>query len=270
MQLSLVEVDGTLLYPDLLPTKCTTSLSVDYRMNGLWYHVNADGEGDELPPTAHLKFLYGDVLEVMLLSLAMAAGHDVLGCQDELSLAGIIGHRDCVIDGVTVDVKSASPFSFSKFNDGTLRDNDAFGYISQLRAYIRAGRDFPEGPEVHPTRGAFLVIDKVSGELCLDVHDFTEEEIDELPDEFDRTKALVYADTPPPRGFEPLEDGYKAKGVFKPNGNLYLGVNCSYCEFKKKCWPGLRTFMYKGGNGYKPKFFTHVAKEPNVLEATND
>lgn len=234
----------------------------------LWYSIHTPNEGENLPPQTYLKFLYGDILEQLLISLAMAAGHDVRGTQDELEIAGIRGHRDCVIDGVTVDIKSASPRSFSKFKDGTLENDDPFGYISQLSSYVWAGHR--EDDTVHPTDGAFLVVDKVSGELCLDRYTFDFTKMDKLA-EFEDTKERVNSVTPPPRGFEPEDDGYKDRKTktFKANGNKKLGLNCSYCEFKHQCWPGLRTFMYKTGNGFRPTYFTYVRKEPRVMEVTN-
>lgn len=232
----------------------------------LWYGVNAPNEGEPLPAKALLKFLYGDIIELLVLSLAEAAGHKVEGCQDELEIAGIKGHRDCVIDGITVDVKSASPRSFEKFKYGTLRDNDPFGYVRQLSAYVYAGRE--HDVESHPTVGAFLVVDKVSGEIALDVYDFSAE-IENMEETFEEVKAQIASDTVPERAFEPIEDGYKHKTKgFLPNGNLKLGLNCGYCEFKEKCWPGLRTFMYKQHNGTKPVYFTKVVKEPKVPEST--
>ena len=234
----------------------------------LWYSIHAPNEGESLPAAARLKFLYGDILENLLLALAIAAGHDVRGMQDELEIAGIRGHRDCVIDGTTVDIKSASPMSFQKFKHGELGSNDPFGYLSQLSSYVWAGHQYDN--TIHPTDGAFLVIDKVSGELCLDRWSFNFETMDKLA-EFESTKELINDITSVPDcAFEPEEDGYTDKQKnFRGNGNMYLGLNCSYCEFKKKCWPGLRTFMYKRGRGFGPKYFTHVRKTPNVMEVTD-
>ena len=235
----------------------------------LWYSINTPNEGEGLPPQAYLKFLYGDLLENLLLSLSMAAGHDVRGMQDELSISGIRGHRDAVIDGVTVDVKSASPASFNKFKHGQLVDNDPFGYISQLSSYVYAGHR--EDDTVHPTDGAFLVIDKVSGELALDRHTFDFDRMDKEY-EFERTKEQVNdVDNIPSRAFEPEDDGYynSKDKQFRANGNKVLGLNCSYCEHKKQCWPGLRTFMYKRGMGHVPKYFTRVLKQPKVMEVTD-
>lgn len=231
----------------------------------LWYSIHNANEGEPLPPQARLKFLYGDILEILLLSLAKAAGHKVEGCQDTLQIDGIVGHRDAVIDGITVDVKSASPRSFEKFKSGSLRSNDPFGYVSQLSSYVYAGRD--SDVESHPTLGAFLVVDKVSGELCLDLYDFSAEIETKLEEVHSLKETVNNADVIPDRAFEEEDDGYynSKKKQFVANGNKKLGLNCSYCEFKKQCWPGLRTFIY--GNG-APKFMTKVVKTPNVMEVT--
>jgi hypothetical protein len=219
----------------------------------LWYQVNSPHEGEDLPAHTRLKFLYGDILESLIISLAMAAGHRVEGCQDVLHVAGIKGHRDCVIDGITVDIKSASSYGFKKFAEGRLRDDDPFGYISQLSSYVYAGRE--NSVESHPTLGAFLVIDKSLGHLCLDMYNFGPE-IETKEQDFEDTKQMVAQLEPPERGYEDEEDG--------KSGNRKLGVSCSYCSYKDTCWPGLRTFLYGRG----PTFLTNVAREPKVPEVT--
>ena len=237
----------------------------------LWYQHNNPSSGESLAPQTLLKFLYGDMVETLILSLALASGHEVRGMQDTLSIRGIEGHRDVVIDGVTVDVKSASDFAFNKFRDGLTPDGDGFGYLGQLRAYIAAGA--AADPTISPSRGAFLVVNKVTGAVTLDVHEFPTLTLEQMEEEYDKTIALAEADNPPPRGIEDVADGYyKGRGAtrtFVPNGNKVLAFNCAYCEFKKECWPGLRTFMYKGQSGPKPKFYTVVKKEPTVMEVTD-
>ena len=219
----------------------------------LWYQVNQPDDAEPLRPDTRLKFLYGDILESLLLSLAKAAGHDVWGEQDELSVAGIKGHRDAVIDGYTVDVKSASGFGFNKFEQNNLRSDDPFGYISQLSSYVYAGHQ-RDPDKVHPTIGAFLVVDKQSGKLCLDVYDLSEE-VKGKEEEAEFLKTMTSMPNPPARAFSPVPDG--------TSGNMKLGTNCSYCQFKKTCWPQVRTFLYA-----KPRFLTEVARIPNVPEVT--
>ena len=221
----------------------------------LWYNINTPADNEVFTGSTLFKFLYGDVLESLVLSLAIAAGHRVEGMQDTLQVAGIKGHRDAVIDGITVDVKSASPYAFKKFKNGNLRDDDPFGYISQLSSYVYAGRDQTD-VESHPSLGAFLVVDKVSGEICLDTYDFGLE-INTKEEDFESIKAAVNnTEVLPERGHVDIPDG--------KSGNMKLDTQCSYCSYKDKCWPGLRTFLYSG----KPRFLTVVEREPNVKEVT--
>jgi hypothetical protein len=47
--------------------------------------------------------------------------------------------------------------------------------------------------------------------------------------------------------------------------NMKLCTTCSYCGFKKECWPEARTFMYSTG----PVFLVKVVDVPRVQEITN-
>ena len=221
----------------------------------LWYKINSSGEGEPLQPNTLLKFFYGDMIEELILSMAEAAGHDVQGQQDRLDVHGIKGHRDAVIDGMTVDVKSCSSYAFKKFKDGTLRDDDPFGYISQLSSYVYAGKDDPL--VTNKTHGAFLAIDKQNGHVCLDVYDFTEE-LKHKEKEMKETKAMVSGEIPSDR-ISPVPQS-------KTSPNMKLSMQCGYCEFKKLCWPNMRTFLYSKG----PEFLVHVEVEPKVPEVKHD
>ncbi len=227
----------------------------------LWYGIHAPLHSEPLRPFTRLKFLYGDLVETMLLELVRRSGHLVEGEQDTLRVNGIEGHRDCVIDGMLVDVKSASPYSFKKFEGGLQRDEDAFGYLTQLGSYLLGSRD--EDIVTYRNEAAFLVMDKVSGHLTLDRHTFTEEDFDGLLTEMSHRKEILgQQQRVPDRAFEAVDQNKPNKKGWV-NGNKKLGVNCSYCDFKAHCWPEMRTFMYGGG---KPVFLTHVEVEPNVPE----
>lgn len=233
----------------------------------LWYKVHRRTEAGTVDPEMIGTFFYGDILEVLVLALAKAAGHEVVGMQDTLEINGIKGHRDAVIDGMTVDVKSASSFSFNKFKNGRLKDNDSFGYISQLSSYVYAGKDDPL--VTNKTQGAFLVVSKERFNLFLDIHDF-EEELKTKEQEVEDVKKMLEGPMPP-RSFEEEDDGYyKGRGPgkeFKKNGNKVLGNMCGYCEYKKICWPSLRAFVYSEGTPQqKIKYFTKIKKEPAVPE----
>ena len=121
----------------------------------LWYDLKSENESTEsLPAPVFIKFLYGHLLEEVLLFLVKISGHKVGNEQKEVSVSGIKGHMDCTIDGEVVDIKTASGFAFKKFKDGTLAEQDTFGYLPQLAGYEEA-----EGTE----KGGFLAMNKETG-----------------------------------------------------------------------------------------------------------
>jgi hypothetical protein len=227
----------------------------------LWYANNIEQFNHEpLPPYKKLSFLYGDVIEELLFYLAKLTGHRVEGQQGEARLEGILGHRDGIIDGRLVDVKSASTRSLKKFTEHNLVKDDPFGYLGQLAFYLEAAQDDPLVTD--KDQASFLVMDKQHGHLVLDTY-----HRDELPNIYElieRQKQHMASSTPPPRGFSPVptESAYRLEQGAKPSGNKKLGVACSYCPVKNHCWPNMRTFVYSSG----PVFMTDVVKTPRVPE----
>lgn len=217
----------------------------------LWYKINQTESSEPLSPEALGTFFYGDLIEALVLSLAKAAGHTVEGMQDRVSVFGISGQRDAVIDGITVDVKSASKYGFEKFRSHNLRDDDPFGYISQLSSYVYAGKDDPLVK--NKKEGAFLVVQKDRFKLCLDRYDFTEE-LDGKEEEIKRVKEMVSGGIP--------EDRLQPVPQSKTSANTQLSTTCGYCDFRKVCWPEARTFLYSTG----PVFLVDVVNEPRVTE----
>lgn len=220
----------------------------------VWYDINSTGEVEAMLPSTLIKFAYGDVLEHLMLLFARQAGHTVEFEQTEVELEGILGHPDAVIDGVVVDIKSASTRSFAKFEDRSLLEpgNDPFGYVGQLAGYVEAIN--PSGD------GAFLAVDKTLGKLCLLQVANDDLKKYRVRDRITYMKEMVQHESPPERCYEPKPDG--------KSGNLVLPTGCSYCKHKFNCWSdanggkGLRTFYYSSG----PRYFTTVAREPKVIE----
>lgn len=214
----------------------------------LWYKINTPEKGEPLRGEVLLKFMYGDIIELLVLMLAKASGHEVKGEQDEVRTAGVVGHRDAIVDGVLVDVKSASSFAFDKFKYHKLEADDPFGYLDQLALYITASQD----DLAIKKSGAFIAVNKENGQLAVDVYNVKRSS--DYDKEAIRKRGMLAEANPPARCYPDEEDG--------KSGNRKLGVNCSYCEFREHCWGNLRTFLYSG----KPRYLTHVAREPDVLE----
>src|SRR5258708_18246216 len=196
----------------------------------LWYEINHPAMGEQLPPWATIKYTYGHILEAMAIALAKAAGHEVQGEQDELVLDGIVGHRDCVIDGYTVDVKSSSSIGFTKFEVGKF--DDTFGYLDQLDGYILSAANDPLVE--HKDKGFLLAIDKQLGHMCLYPHELTHERAERLRARIAYYRTLVALKDPPPCECKTIPQD--------ASGNLQLDLKASYSSYKHCCFPQLRTF----------------------------
>lgn len=212
----------------------------------LWYDINSKAEREQFLPATLIKFAYGDLIEQMMLLYAKMAGHLVEDEQAEVEVNGIKGHIDARIDGVVTDVKSASSFSFQKFESGALLlpGNDPFGYVAQLAGYVEAltpGQD-----------GAFLAVDKTLGKVTLlrvpagVLAKFL------VRDRIEHIKKVVASPDIPARCYPDVPDG--------KSGNMKLGTGCSYCPHKFTCWDEIKTYYYSTG----PRYLTRVVREPKV------
>ena len=215
----------------------------------LWFDMKTEQQAQEIPPSTFIKFLYGHMLEEVVLLLVKLAGHTVSDEQKNVKIKGIEGHMDCVIDGEVIDVKTASGYAFKKFKEGTLGDDDAFGYLGQLSGYEKANKT---------SQGGFLVMNKETGELTMFVpDDLDKPNINEKIKDVRNSLAL---DTPPDFCYNPVPEG--------TSGNMKLARGCTWCPHKKECYKeanegkGLRAFDYAKGVVY----LTNVSKEPNVKE----
>jgi len=208
----------------------------------IWYGVKGV-EGEPLNGQTKIKFAMGHLLEALLILFTKAAGHTVEGEQGEVEVEGVLGHQDCIIDGMLTDIKSASSYAFKKFKEDRLAEDDPFGYISQISAYATKRGD---------KEAAFFAIDKNSGELALNViHDMV---MIDASERINYLKKVTASDTAPPRCYNDVPDG--------ASGNRKLAIGCVFCGYKTKCWDNLRAFKYSNGLRY----LTKVAREPDVEE----
>lgn len=211
----------------------------------LWHSVHNPEMEEQLPPYARIKYCYGHIIEHFVIGLVKAAGHKVEGEQDEILLDDVRGHRDCIIDGCVVDVKSAATPSFLKFKDKSIAENDTFGYLAQLDGYVLGSLDDPR--VTVKDRGYLLAVDKQLGHMCLYEHRIRPGFIRERIRHYKQIVSL----SEPPR----CECGVVADGQA---GNLMLDTRASYNTYKYCCHPNLRTFLYESG----PRYLTKVVKRP--------
>ena len=218
----------------------------------LWNHYNNVGPKEKMQPHTLVKFMYGHLIEEMLILFVRLAGHTVTHEQAEAEVQGIKGSMDCKIDGVVTDVKSASTFGFKKFKDATLAFDDPFGYIDQIKGYARS-----EGE----TEVGWLAMDKANGHLTFLKYDLEDKQAPvyevlgkDIEDRIIHIKEMVEQKEPPELCYETVPDG--------KSGNMKLATGCSYCHFKHACYPNLRAFAYS----YGPRYLTEVVNEPKVQE----
>ena len=136
--------------------------------------------------------------------------------------------------------------------DPGLINDDPFGYIDQIKAYAHS-----EGA----TEIGWLAMDKTNGYLKFLKYDLADPEVSELldfqgtiTDRVKHLKEMVKKPEPDKLCYKPKPDG--------KSGNLELAIGCSYCQYKRHCYPNLRAFKYSN----KPKFLCKVVKEPKVQE----
>lgn len=226
--------------------------SLGKRDRQLWYAANKPETAEKLPGKVKYKFLYGHMIEVLLLFLAKEAGHEITCEQKEVEVDGVFGHMDAKIDGILIDVKSASPYGYKKFEDLSYSFDDPFGYVQQLSGYAQA-----EGV----TEAGFLVAEKVSGDICFAPLDPMLIAANPPSPRIEHLREVIADANPPARCYPDVPEG--------KSGNRKLSVGCSYCSFKDTCWAdanggkGLRKFFYSRG----PVWLSEVKKEPKVDEA---
>ena len=235
-------------------------------MRKVWYDYNAPELALPMPPYAFNKFLYGNIIEETLLTLAKVAGHEVDMEQERVqyTLASgwtLSGKMDARIDGHVVDVKSANSFALRKYAQNSnviLPENDSFGYNAQLWYYYQFNQDVDKSLDP-----VFLMQDKTLGHIKLIHPAVTDIAGNTYGVEYYVNKAMAISEAaerktkpPLPTGdpdYDPVPDG--------KSGNMKLSTKCSYCPYKIDCH-NPRTFV--GASGVK--HLTEVKRVPKMEE----
>lgn len=220
------------------------------------YLENNDHEVKQFPPHMLRVFLYGDIIEILMILMAKAAGHEVSHEQHEVTLNGVVGHIDCIIDGYLVDVKSTSGRAFDKFASGSIKTgDDPYGYIGQLAGYAQSDelKDLVKG------KMAFLAMEKEMGHITtLKVPKMY---APNMAKKIDKIQEALAGNTIPEmcRNSDPVP-------ASATSPNKKLGPACVYCDYKFTCWDELRAFQYSN----RTEYLTEVVTEPRVKEVTHE
>ena len=209
----------------------------------LWFEKNRPEEKAPMPEHFMLNMMLGDIVEAVFKGVLRTAGVEF---QDNeyvsLDLGGgrrpNKGEYDLVMAGRVDDVKSASDYSYkNKFIDlETLQADDPFGYVAQLVGYATAA-----GKKV----GGWWVVNKNNGH-----HKYISAknvDVDAVLDKIRETYDYLENDEPFERMFTDVPETYYKKET----GNRVICKQCSFCSFKKSCWPNYQNLESKTYQGKK-------------------
>lgn len=222
-----------------------------------WYKLHRPELAEPLSGAASFKFTFGHIIEELALTYARTAGMEVSHEQTLVEKVlpngwTVRGRIDALIEGRIVDVKSCSSYSFGEYQRAphVSGDMDTFGYVDQLHFYDTNWR-----PGLPVVPAEFLFIDKQTGNMCSRGYATPLLTGETVKSSMSWAQAIENPAAPPARG-------YSDKPMSLSSPNRKLGMTCSYCDFKKTCWPGLRAFKYSTG----PVFLTEIKDLPRVPE----
>jgi hypothetical protein len=213
----------------------------------LWFDKNKPEEASSKPNNFMMNMMLGDIVEAVFKGLLKSAGvkyEEPENVTLDLGDTKIAGTYDLVLDGAVDDVKSASGWSYdNKFVDyETLREGDAFGYVSQLVGYAKAAKKKIGGWwVVNKANGAFKYVSAQNADA-----DYEMKKIRATVETVNENKFA--------RCFEPIEETFRGK----PTGNKILGVNCSFCSYKESCWDNLQQLPSVMSKAQFPKVVNYV------------
>ena len=214
----------------------------------LWFDKNEPENKIAESPFFIINMILGDIVEAVFKGLLRAS--DVkFGDSEQVTLQieddKIDGTYDLVINGKVDDVKSSSPWSYeNKFKDfETLQGKDSFGYVSQLVGYAKA-----KGVPV----GGWWVVNKANGNFKYVSANGVD--VDSELKKIKETIDYINNDEPFERCYEPVEETYYGK----PSGNLKLGIECSLCSYREKCWDDLKVLPSMVSRSATPPLINYV------------
>jgi hypothetical protein len=214
------------------------------RMSGLGrplcqQQLSLSGEKEDMEYTTFMRFIFGDMIESLVVLIMRAADINIIELQKQVELdlgddIVIRGTLDAILDDGTGpkvwDIKSASDFAFNhKFGNfggyEAIKKEDTFGYLMQGYLYSTAV-DLPFG--------GWIVVNKNSGEwvVCHAPDDQEDDRRRYIEDAKSRAKYLM-SKAKFRKEFQPENEMHKNE----PTGNKLMHRTCTFCGYKSKCWP---------------------------------
>ena len=199
---------------------------------------------------AKMTFLFGDVVEAIVVALAKSSGVNLHSEQKEVDFYGVKGHIDGIIDDDTLfECKSMSPFGYDRFIRNGI-DNQG-GYISQCQAYMHG---------LGLKQACLVVVNKATGHIAEQIIKPNQSYIDNLISNIDTISSLregnITLDQLP--RIDTIEETYYKKKT----GNLKLDWRCSYCDYIDYCWKDEIVLAFKNG---KPIYYVASSLNKDTL-----
>jgi len=214
----------------------------------LWYDKNKPEAALPRSTTFVMNMMIGDIVEAVFKGLLTEAGvsyEENEKTSVEFSDGTTVnGTADISINGSVDDIKSASDWSYrNKFESyDTLARFDDFGYVAQLAGYAKG---------LDKQAGGWWVINKATGDFKyvpatgLDI----DEECEKINASLKTLKDNIFE-----RCFEEETEFFRSK----PTGNKVLCKTCSFCDYRKDCWPTLQEKPMIKSKASSPKVIDYV------------
>lgn len=186
-----------------------------YKLHG--FEVN----GKEIDSRANVTFFMGDILEAMVMCLAKASGLAITATgmnQITVSLKIgdkiVYGHPDGLLfyerEGILVECKSMSDFSYQKFEKGEID----YSYECQINSYLES---------LGFNRCVIIAVNKNNGMIAEKIIVKSPEIVKFLKENLKAVLESTKESLPKP--------------MFEPNDKGELPWQCRYCAYFKTCWP---------------------------------
>ena len=214
----------------------------------LWYDKNNPDAALPRSTTFVMNMMIGDIVEAVFKAILTEAGVEYE--ENEKTTvefdegAKVSGTADISINGAVDDIKSASAWSYkNKFESyDKLYNMDDFGYVAQLAGYAKG---------LGKKAGGWWVINKASGDFKyvpatgLDI----DEECGKINGTLKKLRENVFE-----RCFEAEPEFFRGKTT----GNKVLTKTCSFCDYRKDCWPTLQQRPMIPSRAVSPKMVDYV------------
>jgi len=215
-------------------------------------------ERERMPYNHIVRMMLGDATECIMEVLLRVAKLPITGGKSQATLkfddVVVSGENDIELDGRVYDTKSSSPWAYeNKWKAGYagLVREDAFGYGAQLYGYSKGTKQ---------EQGGWIVVNKSSGETLFVEADPSPQQVEDLEMDIIKTVQAVSTNADLVQCFEPTVEYFRTK----PTGNKRLHTTCTFCAYKKSCFPNAVQKPQGGSKAQNPRYYWYSEYKENA------